>query len=172
MLPALFDDERQLLLRLATMLCCGALVLLPLTGETHGVASAQGTDVMPEPHRFEVPKALTFPGVAVMRDPFVADPAALPLSGGVRFNGGGSDIGIVLPPNAGADGILPAPTASGIVVRAVVIGSESRALVDSGDGVHVFSIGDRIGNATIVGIDRSGVTLSTGVRLTLQTRTP
>jgi hypothetical protein len=172
MLPALFDDERRMLTRLATMLCCGAFALLPLTTQTHGIASAEGSALVPALRQPDLPSRLTFPGIALARDPFVADPTVVLTAPTAEFETNAHGIGVVLPPNAGAEGESSPAIASASTVRAVVIGEQSRALVDTGDGVHVFSVGDRLGNATIVRIDRNGLTLSNGARVLLREEAP
>lgn len=175
MLPALYDDDRRALARLATMLVACALCVLPLTTQSSTVAGAAGVrDISKDPNLI-VPARLTFPAYEVSRDPFVPEGSMRTKLGGVGVPTNvrqGSDIGIVLPPNAGASqGGVPAsaqmgPTI-GPVVRAIVLGDPPRALVEAGGTVRVLGVGDRLGDLTVVGITAGRVTLSDGSALIL-----
>lgn len=174
MLPALYDDDRRALARLATMLVACALCVLPLTTQSSTVAGAAGVrDISTEPNLI-VPARLTFPAYEIRRDPFVPEGALrAKIDGGVVPTnvGQGNDVGIVLPPNAGASqGSVPAtPLGStiGSVVRAIVLGDPPRALVEAGGMVRVLGVGDRLGDLTVVGITAGRVTLSDGSALIL-----
>lgn len=175
MLPALHDDDRRALARLATMLVACALCILPLTTQSSTVAGATGVRDVSMDSNLIVPAHLTFPAYEVGRDPFVPEAAVrAKFNGGVLPMGDGqsSGIGIVLPPNAGASqggvppAILPGST-MGPVVRAIVLGDPPRALVEAGGTVRVLGIGDRLGDLTVVGIAAGRVTLSDGAALIL-----
>lgn len=175
MLPALYDDDRRALARLATMLVVGALCVLPITTQSSSVAGAAGVhDVTSDPN-IAPPARLTFPAYEVSRDPFVPegsnraklDGAAVPMSVGQ-----GSDIGVVLPANAGAGQgtVASSPSSSsamGPVVRAIVLGNPPQALVEAGGTVHVLGVGDHLGELMVVGIRQGRVTLSDGSMLIL-----
>lgn len=139
---AVDDTDRQTLLRIAAILVCGGVALLPLTLPPASLfANARS---MPERANVAVPQfpgRLEFPDVRVGRDPFVAQ--AMP---GTRL--GNSQRG--------------AP-----VLRGVVLGEEPQALVDVGGIINVYSSGDRIGALSIRSIDSGGVTLEDGSRLLL-----
>jgi len=163
MLAPLRDSRRKTLLRLSLLVCCVSAALLPLTGGSSGDASASPAVAEAAPKLPEVPSALRFPPVAVSRDPFVPDavPDQAPIDG---------DVDIVLPPNAGANG-APAPPLSDvpnqIVVRAVVIGPSSRALVDVNGKVNVLAVGDILAGNPIQAIDSQGIVLANGTRISL-----
>jgi len=164
MLPPLRDSRRRTLLRLSLMVCCVSAALLPLTGGSSGDASASPAVTEAGPALPAVPAALRFPSVAVSRDPFVPDamPDVAPIDG---------DVDIVLPPNAGANGTPLPPAAEGVpnqvVVRAVVIGPSSRALVDQNGKVSVLAVGDMLGGVPIQSIDSQGIVLSNGTRIAM-----
>jgi hypothetical protein len=172
MLPALYDDDRRALMRLASMLVAGALCILPLTTQTSPIAGAAGVHTVTDISELVPPARLTFPGYAISRDPFVPDRAIGPTldTGGTTMSVGLSgDIGVVLPPNAGATQGGPASTPSGLgpIVRAIVLGEPPRALVEAGGTVRVLGVGDRLGALTVVGITAGRVTLSDGSSLIL-----
>lgn len=175
MLPPLRDDQRRALLRLSILMCSAALALLPLTAQSSFDASAAEAIVQPALDVPTVPDRLRFPDVSVSRDPFVPDAASIaaPLvmnnaEVGTQVQGG-DDIGIVLPPNAGASGVPGGPVGTGgqPLVRAVVVGPSSRALIDMGGAVRVLGVGDPLGPARIRTIDAGGVTLDNGAHLPL-----
>ncbi|MBV8639370.1 MAG: hypothetical protein JO322_14920 [Candidatus Eremiobacteraeota bacterium] len=121
----------------------------------------------------DIPGRLQFPPILVERDPFVADVDSVT---SVHSKNGPSSgfatedqIGIVLPPNAGAQGIpATASVAPGLpIVRGIVLGDAPQALIDLGSGVKVFSIGDQLGNDKITSIDTAGIMLSSGIRLAI-----
>jgi hypothetical protein len=178
---ALYDEQRRHLMRLSLMLVCGGLAVLPLTVPPASIA-AGASQTAPRHARISVPDLpghLTFPAIAVQRDPFAADAAALPVPAAgshpafeVRQ---GDDIGVVLPANAGAQDqppLLGGSDAGSALVRGIVLGEEPQALIDTGSGVKVFGVGDRIGPDAIRAIDATGVTLSSGVRLRIASPTP
>lgn len=164
---ALYDEQREALLRIALMVFVGGLAVLPLTVAPVSIsASAQPhrpPALLPVP---AVPSRLEFPAIEVRKDPFIPDAAieSAPSSNGIPV-GAEQDVGIVLPANAGAGEAPPSLNAPGaIVVRGIVLGDEPQALVDLGNGVKVLGIGDRIGPDTITAIDATGLTVSSGAR--------
>jgi hypothetical protein len=173
MLPALYDDDRRALMRLAGMLIAGALCILPLTTQTSPIAGAAGMHDRADVTNLVPPARLTFPGYEISRDPFAPEGKMLATldTGGMRMSvGQSSGIGVVLPPNAGAtQGSPPAlPIDLSPIVRAIVLGDPPRALVDAGGTVRVLGVGDRLGTLTVVGITLGRVTLSDGSNLILE----
>jgi hypothetical protein len=174
-LPALFDNDRRALARLATMLVAGALCVLPLTTQTSPIAGAAGVHDTSEDSNLAPPAQLIFPAYEINRDPFVPQGAmrAKLDSGTVPVDvGQGTDIGIVLPPNPGASqgGVpqsIPGNPAVGPVVRAIVLGDPARALVEAGGTVRVLGVGDRLGALTVSAIAEGRVVLSDGSSLML-----
>ena len=150
MLPGLFDDERAALRRLAAMLVAGALALLPLTSQRSldaGAAAAEDSAATPSaPPRLS---RMTFPGFDVERDPFV--PARVQSQAAFRATG---------------------PPAAPALVRAIVTGSPTRALLETGGTVRIVAPGDRIGERTILDILPAGIVLSDGTHLPIVASTP
>lgn len=162
MLPALYDDERRAIARVAGMLVLGAACVLPMTVQGSAVASADETNA---PHAAAIPHLpgpLTFPAYTLTRDPFETDRAIA--AGAPR-----SAIAVVLPPNigAGADGDDAVPASGNLAVRAIVLGERSRALVEEGGNVRVVGIGDAVDGLTVTEITASGIVLSDGSRVPL-----
>ncbi len=170
---ALSDEHRQHLMHISIMIVCGGMAILPFTvPPTSATARAQAATRTSSITVPAVPGRLKFPEIRVDRDPFVAnDPvAASHLStDAVRSGYGGTDdIGIVLPPNVGARGAPPDGSSGGVpIVRGIVLGDAPQALVEAGNDVKVYSVGDSIGSDTITSIDAEGITLSSGVRLAI-----
>src|SRR5512146_238723 len=134
MLPALHDEVRHTLLRVALLMCAASISLLPLTAQFSLDASAQaGVPSTPSLTLPSVPALPRFPKIDIERDPFVADAVDT-----VAMDD------TVLPPNS--DGPSPGAPAemghAGLVVRAIVLGSRARVLVDVGGVVRVLGIGD------------------------------
>ena len=106
MLPSLSDNERRLLLHVALMVSCGALVLLPLAGESSSEVGADAASVsagVNVPVQRDIPR---FPEIAIARDPFVADASEARFSSGdTSFDDGKASM--VLPPNEGAFNSTP-----------------------------------------------------------------
>lgn len=169
---ALSDERRGQLMRLSLMVVCAGTAVLPFTvPPTSGSARAQG---LPRPATISVPDVpgrLKFPAIFVERDPFVADEDGMPVD--LSRNIAEADdersgaIGIVLPPNAGAQGQSPDASGGAPIVRGIVLGDAPQALVDVGNGVNVYTVGDQIGNDRIRSIDAGGIVLSSGVRLAI-----
>jgi hypothetical protein len=159
MLPALYDDDRRSLARLASMLIIGAIGVLPLTTQSSSVAGAADVRARNDQTDLALPPRLTFPAYSVSRDPFVPEQSIrAKLDGSVLRVGQGSSIGVVLPPGT---------LSSASIVRAIVLGNPARALVEDGSSVRVLGIGDRIGELVVVAITADGITLSDGTRLML-----
>lgn len=153
---ALYDDQRELLIRFGSMLAVGACAVLPFTiSPSSVVASAEPSMTRSPMSMPSAPGRIEFPAISVSRDPFVPDQAAL------ARNGVAPDLRIA-PMGAaiGSSSLLP-------IVRAVVTGDEPRALIENGGVVQVLAIGDKLGSETITSIDASGITLSSGIRLVL-----
>jgi hypothetical protein len=174
MFPALYDDDRRVLARLATMLVLGALCVLPLTTQSSPIARASGVRDNTEYPNLAPPAQLTFPAYEISRDPFVPEGAmrakldySVPMSGGQ-----GSDIDVALPANPDAtqgavSEPIRAPLGIGPVVRAIVLGYPPRALIETDGSVRVLGIGDTLGGLTIAGITAGRVSLSDGSTLIL-----
>lgn len=151
---ALYDDQRQNLIRLGIMLAVGAAAVLPFTiSPTSLAASAETMPAAPIAGVPAVPGRIQFPTIAISRDPFVPDRAVL------TNDASASDLKVSGDPNASTS-LLP-------VVRAVVTGDDARALVDNAGVVQVLGVGDRLGSEVITAIDATGVMLSSGIRLVL-----
>lgn len=162
MLLALRDGDRRVLIFASFMLCGGSLVLLPLAAQSSPGPALEAMQTG-SPLAATAPQALRFPVVRVARDPFA------PLHPSVDSSAARDDLdgsaSIALPPNAGAAPSLP-------VVRAVVLGPQSRALVEIDGVVQVLGIGDKAGAATILSIDAQGVGLSNGTHIVLTEQHP
>lgn len=154
---ALYDDQREALIRLGTMLAVGACAVLPFTLSPSTLsASAEPATASAAVSVPAVPGRIEFPTIAVSRDPFVPDQNVL------ARNGIAPDLKMMAPAgeSLGSSSLLP-------IVRAVVTGDEPRALIENGGTVQVLAVGDKLGVETIASIDASGVTLSSGIRLVL-----
>jgi hypothetical protein len=110
------------------------------------------------------------------RDPFAAPaPSAAPaVASPAPLWTPSATLGVpTLPSNLAEDAIplMPGATspavADGTRVTAVVTGSPPYAIIERSGRHDIKGIGDRIGQATIVGIDLAGVRLSDGTRLPL-----
>ena len=140
MLPPLSDSHRATLLQLAALLCASTLCLIPFASVSSSVAPAE--IALPSSPGF----SLTLPtdsAVALptaLRDPFVASQRAI---------------------------ALESMATSSSVVRAVALGAEPRAIVDTGSGTVMLKAGDALMGSKIVEIDASGVLLDDGIRLNL-----
>ncbi len=174
MLPALYDEDRRALARLATMLVAGSLCVLPLTTQSSPIAGAASIRDITQDPNLVPPARLTFPAYEISRDPFVPEGAiGAKLDDAASMSVGQSrEIGVVLPANAGAlpSGIpasLPATSGIGPVLRAIVLGDPARALVEVGGAVRILGVGDRLGDLTVIGIAQGRVSLSDGSALIL-----
>ncbi len=141
MLPALLDDDRRTLARVALTMCAASLAILPMTIPSSGTARADAQRARGVRRELGVPGRLTFPTMAFARDPFE--------------------------PDATDSEAVP-----GAVLRAVVTGVQPRALVEVAGVARVVRVGDRIGRATVVSIEATGVALSGGIELHVTTVRP
>ncbi len=173
MVPPLRDSDRRALMYIALLAVCGTLLLLPLAGESSSsMVDADATSkAMPLAGSAEL-EGLHFPDIPVVRDPFVPDLA----EAGVPAHDVSPDeekIGMALPPNEGASN-MPLPSASEgaavPIVRAVILGTQSKALVDIAGQVRILGIGDKIGVSTVTAVDANGLSLNNGSRLVLLER--
>lgn len=96
-----------------------------------------------------LPERLDYQPFTIARDPFVPDASAIDRS--------------ELQNSAEKTKETDMP-----IVRAVILGPQSRALVETGGAVKVFSLGERIAGATIVRIDRDGIRLADGRLLRIE----
>jgi hypothetical protein len=107
---------------------------------------------------------------ALVRDPFVSSGAPAQAGRARLGDGMGPLPTLVLPPNAAA-GTPPfdssRPPLNGRVLRAMVLGARSRALLTNGDRSTIVGVGDRVGGATVTRISPLGVRLSDGTLLEL-----
>ncbi|HTX57047.1 MAG TPA: hypothetical protein VMD47_08070 [Candidatus Acidoferrales bacterium] len=149
MLPALYDDQRRAIARLATMLTAGSLAVLPLTAQSSFVAGAASAQETIRNGELATPARLTFPAYAIDRDPFVPDANVRAFE------------------SADADARMAAQPGSTPVVRAVIVGAQARALVEIDGTVRVLSVGDALGASRIAAIDASGLMLADGSHLAL-----
>ena len=163
----LTESERRVLTAVSLMLCVGSISLLPLT------AQSARDDSRPVDERFGAtqwtPSALSFSALRVSRDPFQPFRSLVP-GAPVSATLGSDSGGIVLPPNAGASGLESANVDNAradAVVRAVVLGPQSRALVEVGGSVNVLGVGDKLAGGVIESIDERGLVLSSGSRILL-----
>jgi hypothetical protein len=149
-LPALLDQERRLMRRIAFALCSAAVGIIPLTVPS---SFSAGAATAPMEHAAQVGNdlgKLLFPAIALGRDPFVPDAAF-----------------------AASDGAAEHPQDTGSpIVRAVVSGAQAHALIEVAGVVRVVSIGDAVGNATVTAIVADAVLLSSGTRLPLKSERP
>ncbi|MDE2482412.1 MAG: hypothetical protein KGN02_09510 [bacterium] len=165
--PAIDDERRASLGRLSAMLVVASLAVLPLTQRPSEIvyAAREGSEVrlgLPVP-----PHDASRAAVVPRRDPFVSAyvPGAPSRSG---LGPSGNDA-IALPPNAGA---LASAANAQVVVRAVVLGRYSRALVEVDGSVEVVGVGDTIGTTRVASIDAAGITLASGARVLLRREHP
>ena len=156
------------------MLVISGAAVLPLMAQESSIASAGEERSSADMHLPRLPGRLTFPTVVVKRDPFrvaeLANAAARAVSPIAMQTGQADDLGVALPPNAGAgDGTPPTENAAegGAIIRAVITGKRARALIEIGGVVQVFAVDDRIGDTRITAIDQNGVRLSDGTSMRL-----
>ncbi len=149
-----------MLMRLALMMCCGSIATLPLTVQSTSTARAEDVRLQPDTEISSLPPAAAMPRMTISRDPFEPDVAALPITTdnttiGTRVTQG-EDISHT-----------PLAKAQRLVVRAIVVGAHSRALVEAGGTVRVLGVGDHVGEATVTAIDSTGIVLSSGLKFPL-----
>lgn len=148
-LPALSDDGRSALLRMAMLLCASSVALLALATQTPPDARAAAQPLQSANNAPSLPSRMEFPAFTLARDPFVSDAQPQTVPGDERSPGA--------PESAG-----------GAVVRAIILGVRSRALIEIGGTVKVLEVGDRVDGVTISAIDRFGVHLSNGRRIAIE----
>jgi hypothetical protein len=107
-----------------------------------------------------VPQRLRFPEITIRRDPFLATGVATEGGAAVGDRNGG---GIVLPPNAAA---------STPVLRAVILGSVPKALVEIAGRSAIVGIGSPLADSTVVEISPTSLLLEDGVMLALPGNQP
>ena len=176
---ALDAASRTLLATCAFAAFGGAFVTAPMVAR-----GEPGIVAEPAPSVARLPSRTAFADVLPRRDPFegndVLQPRPVPAAE-TALNMPAIPVGAhvappaqipavlrALPPNAGAgDTTFPFPASApvGAVVTAVITGPHPFALVDEAGTTHVLTIGDRIANDTIAGIDADGVRLSGGTLL-------
>ena len=174
MLPALRDSERRFLIQVALMLACGSLSLLPLTAESSSGAAAEiGASALSAAKSIE-PESSPIPNISLRRDPFVPDATVAAAASEATARSYGS-IGGSLPPNAGASDVSligNLGTSGTPIVRAVILGARSKALVEMSGEVQVLGVGDAVGGSAIASVDDRGIVLSSGERILLLERRP
>lgn len=103
-----------------------------------------------------------FPLVEVRRDPFV------PFPGDVTSTGAsGDDSTFALPPNDAASGLptgVPR-TGSAPTLRAIIVGTAPKALVDIAGRPTLVSVGSQLFRSTVVSIQKDGIVLANGESL-------
>ena len=107
---------------------------------------------------------------ALVRDPFVSNAVHAMVGHAASGDGIGALPNLVLPPNAAAGTppfASPRPVQTRRVLRAIVLGTRSRALITSGGESSIVGVGDRLGDAIVTGISPAGLRLSNGATLVL-----
>ncbi len=140
MLPPLSDSLRETLLRLAALVCASALCLIPFASVSSPDGPAEAARLTSAEASLTLPTDSAAPVPAALRDPFVASPRAIALESAARSTG---------------------------VVRAVALGAEPRAIVDTGGATLMVKVGEALMGSNIVEIDAGGVVLEDGLRLNL-----
>lgn len=140
MLPPLSDSHRSALLQVAALLCAGTLSLIPFASASSSVGPAEVAQPSSPGFSLTLPAESAVALPMALRDPFVASPRAIALESMATSRG---------------------------VVRAVALGAEPRAIVDTSSGTVMLKVGDALMGSTIVEIDASGVLLEDGIRLNL-----
>jgi hypothetical protein len=166
MLPPIDEARRTSLMRIATMLVLGSAAVLPLTAQGSHAGRADAfvpgrTQAVPA-----APQPLRFPRYVFRRDPFVrtAGVAEKPSIGQGPVQGQAAELGVALPPNAGA----AQDAGSSVDVRAVVLGPHAKALIESGGSITVVGVGDRLAGVRVTAITAGGVQFADGTMLTLR----
>jgi len=140
MLPPLSDSHRATLLQLAALLCASTLCLIPFASVSSSVGPAEIAQPSSPGFSLTLPTDSAAALPMALRDPFVASPRAM---------------------------ALESMATSSSVVRAVALGAEPRAIVDTSSGTVMLKVGDALMGSKIVEIDASGVLLEDGIRLNL-----
>jgi hypothetical protein len=152
MLLPLPANGRRALVRYACAACGVSLALLPLAMRSESSVEASPVSshpVLPPLPVTDSPRATSW---KVTRNPFAPDE---------RTNPG-------LPGNLVAEG----DSIRTLLVRAVVLGSAPKALLEVNGRLIVVGVGGTIGSAKIEAIDGQGVVLDDGDRLALVRETP
>lgn len=169
------EAKRRMLIMWSVSLCVGSLLLAPLAAKSSLELSAQqelgARDFQLPALTAETPARRNVP---LNRDPFSAD-ATRPDGGAAKADPApisntivgssvraGASIGIVLPPNSGALGAAPPPTAGSATVAAIITGDRGRALVYEGERSRIISVGDRLEGRKVTGISSDGIHLDDG----------
>lgn len=168
MFLALYDEDRSLLRGMAFILCCSTLFVAPFLSDRSFSASAQPSQALRKMRQSEFSDRFFAPKISLARDPFLPD--SFGEVGQVPMRDSDAPNSIVLPPNSGANvtsgsGDTVDPTA--LVLRAVVLGPASRALIETGGSVRVVAVGDELAGSAVRTIDANGIVLANGVTLRL-----
>jgi len=140
MLPPLSDSHRATLLQVAALLCAGTLCLIPFASASSSVGPAEIAQPSSPGFSLTLPAESAVALPMARRDPFVASSRAIALESMATSRG---------------------------VVRAVALGAEPRAIVDTSSGTLMLKVGDALMGSDIVEIDAGGVLLEDGIRLHL-----
>ena len=184
MLP-IDDRARRRLLTFSAMLCALPAFLAPLAARSSFEISAERAVFNTRLITPRVPVAWNPRPIAIGRDPFIPDDRqdaapdnanpALPRAGGVvgmRVVQGQS-IGFPLPSNRDVSGMSLQDAAFGVpTVRAIVMGTSARALVEENGRTRVIGVGDFIAGSRVTAIDRSGVHLKNNLVFALMEDRP
>jgi hypothetical protein len=166
---ALRDNERRTLVRLSLTLTLGALSLLPLTAPSSLDAAAEAGSLTAAPVLPDPPARQRVARVELTRDPFAAENA---IDAPNETTPADASEAALLPPNGGAS-LAGAMTENGAaIVRAIILGPQARALVESGNDVRILGVGDALGASSVSSIDAAGIVLRSGVRIPLAGRRP
>ena len=143
------DATRALSLALGISLCTAAVALVPLAARSALQIAGRQAQYS---GRFVIPSGATSASgdVLAIRDPFVPDPSA----------DVGGDIGAAKPGR-----VLP-------IVHAVVVGADSRALVEDNGRMRILQKGDELFGSRIRTITGKGLELANGVNLPLTEPAP
>lgn len=145
----MIDAQRKGLLSIGACMCATAVALTPLAGRSSfdaGVVHAASASRVTVAAAAQSTPA---PPVVVVRDPFLNET---------------QDVSAAQKP-VGAAG---APSHGFPVVRAVISGTQPRALVDQDGSIRIVAIGDRIAGARIEAIFARSIRLANGVTLELK----
>lgn len=176
MLPALDADTRRVLTLWSVFLCGGSLMLAPLSAHSSNDTNATQESVFRQLDMPDLTLQNNLKHVTLLRDPFAADivatpdPTADPASMAAHAAGSsvgtevmrGTPLSVPLPPNRGAFGMLPVPSAATADVRAVIIGEHPQALVADGTDMRIVGIGDRVDGHLVSAISSDGLRLDDG----------
>ena len=154
-LRPLYTRQRRALLRYSALICVGSIVLGASTMRLSFQAQAEE---QPPIARHSVPQplpTLTFPSILIKHDPFIPSTIDGLASNDRSFNG-----------------MADAATSSVPLVRAIVVGTSPRALVEIAGAPQVVGIGSALAASIVTSIDAAGVQLQTGQILPLAGKLP